>query len=80
MNSRLVALDDLKFLELSCSGATLPKPGPPLVMFTTRSGNSIPAAYESPSCFRLNPGLEVAVIARSPPEAAPITMVVRGRS
>ncbi len=39
-------------------------------------GNSDPARYEMPSCIRLSPGPDEAVITRAPVEAAPYTMLM----
>ena len=46
----------------ACSGAMLPRPGPPRITFTKTPGTSAPIMYEMPSSIRLKPGDEVKVI------------------
>src|SRR5215469_2367013 len=43
-------------------------------------GSSAPAMYERPSCIRLSPGPEDAVITRAPAAAAPYTMLMAATS
>ena len=52
-----------------CSGAMLPRPGPPRITSTKTPGSSAPIMYERPSSIRLKPGEEVKVSEGSP--AAP---------
>jgi len=58
----------------------LPSPGPPRIISTITIGNSAPAAYETPSCIKLIPGLEEAVIALTPPLAAPKSILIAATS
>ena len=57
-----------------------PSPGPTRMTFTTRQGTSAPAKKDTPSDIRLIPGLELAVMVRTPAAAAPNTMLMAATS
>jgi len=58
----------------------LPRPGPPLDMFTMTAGSSMADKKEMPSCLRLIPGLDEEVMALLPVMLAPITMLIAASS